>query len=148
MDALEKTREHSWTQEMTAIRDIVKRAVRDDSEGIDWGLEQPLKYYSMDVPIAIGVVDLLLADISEHVLHVVQIIPGTATAEDVGRLSAYLGWFQQTPPDTFGEVKGVLLSESFSADASLAIKIHPCLVAKTFMLTIQVSAPESNRKGG
>ena len=142
MDLVDEIKGLSRAQEVIVIRNAVKRAVRDNGLSIDWGVNEPLKYYSMDIPVTIGTVDLLLADTSDSVLYVVQVNPEEATAEDVGILSAYLGWFQQSLPAPFREVKGILLAGSFGTDASLAVNTHPSLVAKIFTLTINVSIPD------
>jgi len=138
---------------------LVVEAVKNHGDEIDWGLERTLGFHAEDVPLPTGRADLLIIDNDHQMLYVVEIIPGEAGAEDVGRLLGHCGWLKKDinlkvgdvssakytdPKPTMalaGEVKGILLAAGFDAGALCALALCTDLIAMTFSFSLRLGKP-------
>jgi len=150
------------TEDVTKVDQIrlVVEAIKRTGDKIDWGNGQRLEFHAEDVPLQIGRADLMLIDVCRKTLYVVEVIPGEATAEDVGRLLSYYGWlrknllpdltptqnlmglgswFRPADSELFLDVKGVVLGERFGAAALCALAGCPEVIVKTYSFSIQIN---------
>jgi len=74
---------------------LVIEAIKNHGDDIDWGLERKPVFHAEDVPLPTGRANLLIIDNEHQVLYVVEIVPGEAGAEDVGRLLGHCGWLKK-----------------------------------------------------
>jgi hypothetical protein len=138
-------------RKLEAIRSVVE-AVKDNAD-LDWGVGNRLSYHAEDVPLQVGRADLLLIDDEEQVVYVVEVVPGEAAAEDVGRLMSLCGWMKTAlPPDRTNTgpnlhliaslqvkgVRGILLAQNFSAGAKSTMSLCPDLIAKTYYFALNL----------
>jgi len=150
------------TEDVTKVDQIrlVVEAIKRTGDKIYWGDGQRLEFHAEDVPLQIGQADLMLLDRAHGTLYVVEIIPGEAAAEDVGRLLSYFGWlrknllpdltptgellglggwFRPAESELFRDVKGILLAESFGAGAACALSVLPEVMGKTYNFSIEIN---------
>jgi len=149
------------TEDVTKVDQIrlVVEAIKHAGDKIDWGGGLRLEFHAEDVALQIGRADLMLVDKAHGTLYVVEIIPGEATAEDVGRMLSYYGWlrknllpdltptedlmglrswFRPAESELFQDVKGMVLAESFGAAALCALAACPEMRGKTYRFSIEL----------
>jgi len=138
---------------------LVVEAVKNHGDEIDWGLRKKLAFHAEDVPLPTGRVDLLIIDNDRQVLYVVEIVPGEAGAEDVGRLLGHCGWLKKDLNPKVGdvssaerpdpkpttmpaeEVKGILLASSFGAGAQCALGLCDELRGMRHSFSLRLGLP-------
>jgi len=137
---------------------LVIEAVTNGSV-IDWGLGKLLYYHAENAPLPTGRADLLLLDNDGFALHVVEVVAGKASAEDIGRLLGHCGWLNTMLVDRRGstevikgadgpypnvfphvtEVTGIVLAPDFDPGALFALAASPDLVGRTYRFSIELS---------
>lgn len=136
--------------------------LENEPELLAIAFDQPLKFHARFANLAIGQAHLLLLNEPETELYVLEVVPSEATAEDIGRLLAYMGWLDKTlvniPPEqtlaglsswcgsgSFEKlrgIKGILLACSFSESARCAASGCPKLCMRRYSFSLKIAAGE------
>ncbi|OBW62580.1 MAG: hypothetical protein A9183_07025 [Dehalococcoides mccartyi] len=132
-------------------------------ELLNTGLNQPLKFHAREANLAVGQAQLMLVNEQETELFVLEIVPAEATAEDVGRLLAYVEWLGKTllnipvqqelsgQPNWYrsgsfkklAKIQGIMLAHSFSEASLCAANACPNLFMRKYAFSLKITPADS-----